>query len=43
MALIDATPKLNIAAEANRQVAEAQRALNSLRAPDLTINVRTVR
>ena len=43
MALIDATPKLNIAAEAVRQVAEAQRALDSLRAPDLTVNVRTVR
>lgn len=43
MALIDATPKLNIAAEARRQVAEAQRALDSLRAPDLTVNVRTVR
>ena len=43
MALIDATPQLNIAAEAVKQVAEAQRALNSLRAPDLTINVRTVR
>jgi uncharacterized protein Yka (UPF0111/DUF47 family) len=43
MALIDATPELNIAAEARRQVAEAQRALDSLRAPDLTINVRTVR
>ena len=43
MSLIDATPKLNIAAEAVRQVAEAQRALDSLRAPDLTVNVRTVR
>ena len=43
MALIDATPELNIAAEAVKQVAEAQRALNSLRAPDLTVNVRTVR
>ena len=43
MALIDATPELNIAAEATRQVAAAQRALNSLRAPDLTVNVRTVR
>tara|TARA_R110000744_G_scaffold18276_4_gene49189 strand:+ start:1647 stop:2714 length:1068 start_codon:yes stop_codon:yes gene_type:complete len=43
MALIDATPKLNIAAEARKQVAEAQRALDSLRAPDLTVNVRTVR
>lgn len=43
MALIDATPKLNIEEEANRQVAAAQRALNSLRAPDLTVRVRTVR
>lgn len=43
MQLIDSTPQLNIAEEARRQVAEAQRALNSLTAPSLTVQVRTVR
>jgi hypothetical protein len=42
MALIDATPKLNIAAEANRQVREAQRVINSLTGKDIKINVRVI-
>jgi uncharacterized protein Yka (UPF0111/DUF47 family) len=42
MSRLDATPKLNIEAEANRQVAAAQKAINSLTGKDININVRVV-
>ena len=42
MSRLDATPKLNIEAEANRQVAAAQKAINRLTGKDININVRVV-
>jgi phosphoglycolate phosphatase-like HAD superfamily hydrolase len=43
IARMDVTPKLNIEAEAKRQVREAQRAIDGLTGKDLQINVRVVR
>jgi len=43
IARIDATPKLNIEQEANKQVAAAQKAINGLTGKTVDINVRVVR